>query len=631
MTENYLNLLKGRYRNIDEVCTEIINLEAILSLPKGTEHFITDIHGEYEAFDYIRRSASGVLKYKIEDIFGDELSQEEKEKLAVLLFYPREILSEKKTNVWYKEQLMLIISICKIVASKYTRSKVRKAIPKNFAYIIEELISVKYDDLNKENYYGRIIDTVINLGRANHFIIALCELIQRLTVDNLHIIGDIYDRGDEPHKIIDELIKHHNVDIQWGNHDILWMGASMGQECLIANTLRISFRYANFKILEDAYGINLLPLALFAMKVYKDDPCKEFLPKKDSGYRDSNLIAKMHKAISIIQFKLEGQLKDRNPEFNMEKMGALANIDLKKGVYIFENKEHEMSSNNFPTVDVNNPFMLSEEEEEIINGLKNSYLNSHKLHEHVRFLLHRGSMYKAINGNLLFHGCIPADEDMTFLTLSLNGKEYSGKKLMDYFDYVIHQSYKKRTVENLDTLWYLWTGSLSPLFGKKHMATFERYFLIDKALHKEIKNSYYYLREEEEFCKKILEEFGLNPEKGHIINGHTPIQGIKGESPIKANGRMLCIDGGFSKGYQSQTGIAGYTLIYNSHGMRLATHKPFISKSYAIENSLDIIESIQVVEKNEREHVRDTDIGTKLLDEVEDLKKLLDYYKKINE
>ena len=628
MTENYINLLRSKYKNIDEVCTEIINLEAILSLPKGTEHFITDIHGEYEAFDYIRRSASGVLKYKIEEIFGEELDKKQQEELATLLFYPQEVLLHKKEKDWYKEKLMHIITICRVVASKYTRSKVRKAIPKQFAYIIEELISVKNDDLNKENYYGRIIDTVINLGRANHFIIALCELIQRLSVDHLHIVGDIYDRGDEPHKILDDLAKHHNVDIQWGNHDILWMGASMGQECLIANTLRISFRYSNFKILEDAYGINLLPLALFALKVYKDDSCIEFLPKKESINRDGNLVAKMHKAISIIQFKLEGQLKKRNPQFRMENMGALERIDFEKVSYVFDEKEYELSSTSFPTLDEENPFRLTEEEEAVIKGLKKSYLNSQRLHEHVKLLINKGNMYNVYNGNLLFHGCIPVDQDGSFLELELDGATYKGKELMDYFDGVVRETYRKRTQKNLDFLWYLWTGPLSPLFGKKHMATFERYLIVDKSLHKEVKNSYYRLREEEWFCKKVLEEFGLNPDKSHIINGHTPILGPKGESPIKANGRLLCIDGGFSKGYQSQTGIAGYTLIYNSHGLRLATHRAFISKKDAIENSLDIIESIMVVEKNEREHVRDTDIGKRILREVEDLKKLLEYYKK---
>jgi fructose-1,6-bisphosphatase-3 len=631
MTENYINLLRSKYKNIDEVCTEIINLEAILSLPKGTEHFITDIHGEYEAFDYIRRSASGVLKHKIEDIFGDELDKKEQEELATLLFYPQEVLLHKKETEWYKKKLIHIIAICRVVASKYTRSKVRKAIPKQFAYIIEELISVKNDDLNKENYYGRIIDTVISLGRSNHFIIALCELIQRLSVDHLHIVGDIYDRGDEPHKILDDLANHHNVDIQWGNHDILWMGASMGQECLIANTLRISFRYSNFKILEDAYGINLLPLALFALKVYKDDSCIEFLPKKESAHRDGNLVAKMHKAISIIQFKLEGQLKKRNPQFLMKNMGALERIDFEKLAYIIDNEEYELSSTSFPTLDNENPFRLTEEEEVVMKGLKKSYLNSQKLHEHVKLLINKGSMYKVYNGNLLFHGCIPVDQDGSFLELDLDNSRYKGKELMDYFDNAVREAYRKRTQKNLDLLWYLWTGPLSPLFGKKHMATFERYLIVDKKLHKEEKNSYYRLREEEWFCKKILEEFGLNPDKSHIINGHTPILGPKGESPIKANGRLLCIDGGFSKGYQSQTGIAGYTLIYNSHGLRLATHRAFISKKYAIENSLDIIESIMVVEKNEREHVRDTDIGRRILREVDDLKKLLDYYKKNNE
>lgn len=624
MTENYLKLLSKGYKNIDEICTEIINLEAILSLPKGTEHFITDIHGEYEAFDYIRRSASGVLKNKIEDIFGTKLKKKDREELATLIFYPKEILEDEFDEDWYRVTLLNLIKVSRVVASKYTRSKVRKAIPKEFAYIIEELLSTKCNELNKEDYYGRIIDTVIELKREDIFIITLCELIQRLSVDKLHIVGDLFDRGDETHKIIDDLIKHHNVDIQWGNHDILWMGAGMGQEALIANVLRISFRYSNFSALEDAYGINLLPLALFSLDTYADDEVPEFIPKKESKDKDKKLIAKMHKAISIIQFKLEGIIKKRNPQLDLKNMGILEKIDFDKGVYVKDGKEYPLTSNSFPTVDKNKPFELSNGEKEIMEGLKNSFLNSDKLQEHIRFLLEVGSMYKIYNGNLLFHGCIPFDDNGEFANFNLQGQNYSGKGLMDYFDELIRRSYREKNPEDLDMLWYLWTGRYSPLFGKEHMATFERYFLTDKSLREERKNPYYHLREEEKYCMKILKEFGL--EEGVIINGHTPVLGTKGESPIKANGKMLCIDGGFSKGYQDKTGVAGYTLIYNSYGLRLASHKPFISKKDAIKNSLDIIKSIRVVEKLPRKFVRDTDIGREIMEEIRELKELMEYY-----
>ncbi|KYH31907.1 fructose-1,6-bisphosphatase class 3 [Clostridium tepidiprofundi DSM 19306] len=641
--KKYLKLLSEQFPTIASACTEIINLQAILNLPKGTEHFLTDIHGEYEAFTHVLRNASGVIKRKIDDMFGTSLRESEKKSLATLIYYPEQKLQiiktqEKDINDWYKITLYQLIEVCRNVSSKYTRSKVRKALPKDFAYIIEELLHEQENKSNKQNYYNQIIKTIIDIDRGSEFIIALAKLIQRLSVDRLHILGDIYDRGPGAHIILDELINHHSVDIQWGNHDILWMGAAAGSETCIANVIRISTRYANLKTIEEGYGINMLPLATFALEFYKDDNCIPFKPKVPSqaDYRekDIQLITKMHKAISIIQLKLEGQLIKRRPEFNMNDRLLLDKIDYEKGVINLYGKTYKLNDTLFPTIDPKDPYKLIEEEQELISQLKNSFTNSEKLQKHIRFLYSKGSMYLKFNSNLLYHGCITMNEDGSFRKVTINGKKYYGKSLLDRLDRLAREAYfgKKNSADQqygLDMMWYMWCGEHSPLFGKDKMTTFERYFINDKETHVEIKNPYFKLRDNEKACCNVLKEFGLNPKTSHIINGHVPVKTKDGESPIKANGKLLVIDGGFSKAYQPQTGIAGYTLIYNSYGLLLASHEPFESIQKAIEEEKDILSTTTVLEKtSKRKCVSDTDIGIELEQQIGDLKMLLTAYRK---
>jgi fructose-1,6-bisphosphatase-3 len=635
---NYLTLLSSQYPSIGMVCSEIVNLQAILNLPKPTEHFLTDIHGEYEAFTHILRTASGVLKLKIEDVFGYRISSEEKKNLARLIFYPEQNLERIKGEVdnmadWYRVNIYRLISICKVVSSKYTRSKVRKALPKDFAYIIEELLHLKSTQLNKEEYYNQIINTIIEIERADKFIISISKLIQRLAVDKLHIIGDIYDRGPGAHIIMDELLKHHNCDIQWGNHDILWMGAALGQKALVATALRVSLRYGNLETLDEGYGISLFPLARFAMEVYKDDPCSEFAPRltKKQIYeeQDKYLLAQMHKAISVIQFKLESRLIRKRAEFDMNDQSYLDHIDYEKGTINIDGKDYKLSSNNFPTIDPKKPYELTKEEKELINKMTFYFKNSEKLQKHAYFLYTNGTVYQKYNGNLLYHGCVPVDEKGDFLNLKIIGKTYKGKELLDKFDELVRKAFfnPEQGEDYRDWLWYLWRGKISPVFGKNRMTTFENYFLEEPSTHEEPKNPYFNLRENEDFCIKILNTFGLNPFEGHIINGHTPVKVKKGESPIKANGRLLVIDGGFSTAYQPQTGIAGYTLIYNSYGLRLASHSHFEGLETAISEGQDIVSSINVLEKTNRKKVSDTDTGRKILEKISDLKDLLRAYK----
>jgi len=636
----YLKLLARQYPNLDSACTEIINLKATLSLPKGTEHFVSDIHGEYGAFSHVLRNASGVIKDYVEELFGSSLMDSDKKNLATLVYYPElklEVVRKKEHNMddWYRINLFRLIQICKRVSSKYTRSKVRKAIHPDFVYILEELLHEDIDRLHKHEYYNEIINTIVKLGRADKFIVAMSNLIQRLAIEHLHVIGDIYDRGDGADKIMDILANYHSIDVQWGNHDISWMGAASGSEACICNVIRISIRYYNLRTLEEAYGINLVPLASFAMDVYKDDNCKCFEFKRDDidiTAREKELIVKMHKAITVIQFKIEGQTILRNPEFNLNNRTMLDKINFEKGTINIDGVDYLLNDTNFPTINPNSPFELTEEEKSVIDKIKLSFLNSEKLQMHVKFLFNKGSMYTVYNSNLLFHGCIPLNEDGTFKEVSLFGENYKGKALLDKYEEIIRKGFflKGKAKEKrigLDYMWYLWCGNNSPLYGKEKMTTFERYFISDKSTHKEEKNPYYQLRNKEETCIRIFEEFNLDSEISHIINGHVPVKVVKGENPVKANGKLLVIDGGFAKAYQNVTGIAGYTLIYNSRGLVLASHEPFSSIQEAVEEERDIISSTTFLGQNSlRKMVSSTDVGKELETRIKDLEELVKAY-----
>jgi fructose-1,6-bisphosphatase-3 len=638
----YLQLLSKSFPTISAASTEIINLEAILNLPKGTEHFLTDIHGEHEAFQHVLKNASGVIRKKVEDIFGHRLREWEKRELCTLIYYPEEKLKvikarEKEIEDWYRMVLLQLLSVLSNVSSKYTRSKVRKALPAEFSYIIQELLHEFKTDPNKLDYVHAIISTIVTTGRAENFIVAMSRIIQRLTIDHLHIVGDIYDRGPGAHIIMDLLCDYHSFDIQWGNHDLVWMGAASGSEACIANVLRMSLRYGNLSTLEDGYGINLLPLATFAMEVYGEDACNLFKPKarEDEPVKQKHmkLVSQMHKAIAIIQFKLEGEVINRNPEFDMEERKLLHKIDFKKGTIILEGKEYLLRDNFFPTIDPSNPYLLTDDEREVMDIMKHYFTHSEKLRKHMRCIYANGSLYLVKNSNLLYHGSVPLNEDGTFKKVSIRGIEYSGRALFDKVDQIIRQAYfeeKKREKQYAtDFIWYLWCGPSSPPFDKDRMTTFERYFIAEKETHKEKKGHYYQLKNSREICEMILQEFGVEDSKvSHIINGHIPVKTGKGESPIKAEGKLLVIDGGYSKAYQPETGIAGYTLIYNSHGLMLVQHEPFESAKRAIEEGHDIISVTTVLEfSNKRRLVRDTDIGAELMRQIEDLTRLLAAYR----
>ena len=639
MKLKYLERMSELYPTIAKASTEIINLQAILNLPKGTEHYITDIHGEYEAFSHVLKNGSGSVRRKIDQVFGHTMSQQEKKSLATLIYYPREKMAlEKKKEAdmeeWYKITLYRLIEVCKKTASKYTRSKVRKALPEDFAYVIEELITERSDVTDKESYYEQIIQTIIAIGRAEEFIVALCELIQRLVIDHLHILGDIYDRGPGPHQIMDKLTTYHSLDIQWGNHDILWMGAASGQSSCIATVVRICARYGNLDILEDGYGFNLLPLATFAMTYYKDDPCTCFKIKGTNRLNpvEQELNKKMHKAITVIQFKLEGKLLMRRREFGMADRALLDDIDYTEGTIKIGHQTYHMLDNYFPTIDPENPYELSREEREVVDRLVFAFVNCEKLQKHMQFLLKKGSMYKIYNRNLLYHGCIPMNEDGSFKEVSVYGKTYKGKALYDVLDSYVRKAFvavnEEEREKGRDILWFIWSSPNSPLFGKDKMATFERYFLEDKETHVEKKNPYYSFLEDEEVADSILEEFQVTGDCRHIINGHVPVHHTAGESPIKCKGKILVIDGGFSKAYQKETGIAGYTLIYNSWGMILAAHEPFTSTSDAISKESDILsDRILVKRTTQRKTVGETDTGMKLKERIAELEELLEAYR----
>ena len=640
----YLKLLSKQYSTISKASAEIINLKAILNLPKGTEHFLSDIHGEYEPFVHVLKNASGVVKRKIEELFGNTMIECERKRLATIVYYPEQKLdliekeeTQEEIEDFYRITIHRLIELLRYCSSKYTRSKVRKFLPQDFRYIIEELLHPDSSSPHKGEYYKSIVDNIVDTDRARVFIIEVSKAIQKLVIDRLHIVGDIYDRGPRPDIIMDTLMNYHNVDIQWGNHDILWMGAAAGQKVCVANAIRISARYANLDIVEDIYGINILPLATFALEAYKDDPCTEFMPKMsddEASKTEKSLIAKMHKAISIIQFKLEAEIIKRRPEFEMNHRLLLDKVNYDEGCIELKGKIYKLNDKNFPTIDPKNPYKLTSGEESVIEKLAISFENSDKLQKHIGFLFSKGSIYLKTNGNLLVHGCIPLTDDGDFMSMKIGNKEYKGKALKDKMESYIRKGYfsdKNHPDKEYgkDMMWYLWTGKCSSLFGKDDMTTYERYFIEDKDSHKENKNPYYSLREEEDILKKVFDEFELDFESGHIINGHVPVKSIKGESPVKAGGRILAIDGGFSRAYQGKTGIAGYTLIYNSQMMQLVSHEPFSSAEDCILHENDILSTSIIVEKrDQRMFVRDTYDGKKILQEINDLNLLLMAYKK---
>lgn len=637
----YLRLLARQYPSIQAASTEIINLSAVLHLPKGTEHFLSDIHGEYEAFLHVLKNGSGSIKRKIDEIFADTLMERDKRHLATLIYYPEQklplILKEvEDEDEWYRIALFRLIKMGRVVSSKYTRARVREALPGDFATIIEELLHEQESIQNRQEYYNSIIDTIISTGRARGFIEAMAELIQRLNIAQLHIIGDVYDRGPGGHIIMDTLMAYHALDIQWGNHDIVWMGAAAGSEACIANVIRVCLRYSNVETLENGYAISLLPLASLAMDTYGDDPCRQFVPKLTAGQEFTRnelaLMSRMHKAITIIQLKLEGQIVMRRPHYRMEDRLLLDKIDYEKGTVCLDGREYELIDSNFPTVDPDNPYELTEPEKNVVERLKLSFSNSEKLQRHARFLFARGSMYLVYNGNLLYHGCIPMNADGSFRAFKVDDQEFRAKAFMDRVERLARQGYfagdPAQKQYGLDAMWYLWSGSQSPLFGKDKMATFERTFIADEATHQETKDPYYDFRDKEETARRILEEFGLDPETAHIINGHVPVRVKRGESPVKAGGKLFVIDGGFSRAYQDKTGIAGYTLIYNSYGLLLASHQAFESTQKAIEKELDIHSSTQILETNfARIRVKDTDIGRDIQRRIDELQHLLAAYR----
>ena len=640
----YLKLLSHSFPTIADASTEIINLQAILNLPKGTEHFLADIHGEFEAFQHVLKNASGNIKRKVNEIFGNQIRESEKKELCTLIYYPRqklELVKEKEEDIddWYHITIHHLVKVCREVSSKYTRSKVRKNLPEEFSYIIQELLHERTEDVDKTAYVSAIIDTIISTGSADDFIVALSNVIHRLAVDQLHILGDIYDRGPGAHLILDTMETYHNWDIQWGNHDILWMGACAGNEACICNVIRLSLRYANLATLEEGYGINLIPLATFALDTYGEDPCEEFLPRLLSG--DDNmdektklLTARMHKAISIIQFKLEGQMAAKHPEWHMADRAVLSFVDYKKGTITLDGKQYTLTSNSFPTIDPTAPNQLTAEERSLMDRLRHSFAVSEKLDRHIHLLLSHGCMYAVFNNNLLFHASIPLNEDGSLKEVELFGnRRCKGMELMHNIGMIIRAAFQNDTDDDereysIDYFLYLWCGKDSPLFDKSKMATFERYFLKEKETHKEEKGFYFKLRDNASICDRIMDAFGVEGPNRHIINGHVPVHVKTGENPIKADGKLMVIDGGFSEAYHKETGIAGYTLVYHSRGFQLVQHEPFTSTRDAIQRGTDIIGTTQIVEMSaHRMRVSDTNKGEEIRQQIEDLEKLLYSYR----
>jgi len=630
----YLELLYKQHGSRENIISEIINLKAIQNLPKGTEHFVSDLHGEFNAFQHLLRNGSGNVKEKINDVFNNNLTEKEKQALASLIYYPEKKLKHLEKQIdsnWYRHTIDQLITLIKFSASKYTRSKLRKSLPKRFSYIIEELLYQNKINTDKEEYYNQIISDVLTLKQGNTLIIDLCYTIQRLVVDHLHVVGDIYDRGPEPDKIIDALINYHSVDIQWGNHDIIWMGAAAGSPLCMMTIIRISARYNNLDIIEDIYGINLRPLLTYAEKYYLDNEAfrPKTTPETTSSTEELLETTKIHQAAAILQFKLEEQLVARRPEFNMEHRQLLSNTNYDTLTTVIKGKEYPLTNTCFMTVNPNDPASLTIEEKDIIDRLMQNFIHSEKLKRHTDFLVKKGNMYLIYNDNLLIHGCVPLNPDGSLKPFVVNNQAYQGKDLLDFFESNLRKAYANphsHTDFETDLLWYLWSGENSSLFGKKEMTTFERYFIEDKSTHIEEKNPYYQLRENEATIAFILSEFGLYKADSHLINGHTPVKEIKGETPIKAGGKMLVIDGGFSKPYQKTTGIAGYTLLYNSYGMQLVAHKPFSSIDQVVLQNDDIVSVKRIVDRPvDRKYVRDTTIGASIQEQINDLRKLLNY------
>lgn len=640
----YLQLLSQSFPTVAEASTEIINLQAILNLPKGTEHFLADIHGEYEAFIHVLKNASGNIKRKVNELFGNTLRESEKRELCTLIYYPEqklELVKHNETDIddWYHITLHQLVAVCRDVSSKYTRSKVRKSLPADFSYIIQELLHEHTEDHDKTAYVNVIVDTIISTGRADDFIIAIANVIQRLAIDSLHILGDIYDRGPGAHIIMDTMRKYHSWDMQWGNHDILWMGAAAGNDACICNVIRLSLRYGNLPTLEEGYGINLVPLATFAMETYKNDPCMEFIPKTSGGAslldeKTLRLTAQMHKAIAVIQFKVESQIIAKHPEWKMNDRCLFEHVDYQNGTIELQGKTYKMSSCSFPTINPAAPSELSPEEKVLIGKLHHSFSVCEKLHKHIRVMLQHGCMYGIYNNNLLFHASCPLNEDGSLKEVEIYpGKKYSGRALMHHTGMQIRTAFQQDSAPEerdyaIDYFLYLWCGPDSPLFDKSKMATFERYFIADKETHVEEKGYYFKLRDDEEVIDYILDAFGVVGSNRHIINGHVPVRTLKGENPIKANGKLMVIDGGFSKAYHNETGIAGYTLVYHSRGFQLVQHEPFTSTEDAIQRGTDIKSTTQIVEmSNRRMLVADTDIGVELRKQIDDLEELLYAYR----
>ena len=641
---HYLKMLARQYPNVQAASTEIINLHAILNLPKGTEHFISDVHGEYEAFLHILNSASGVVREKLDDLFATTVSKADLDQLATLIYYPKEKLEEIERETedmreWYRITFHRLIELCRVVSSKYTRSKVRKAMPKEYAYILDEMLHTHYEDSDKRDYYENIISTIIDIDRASNFLVELCELIKRLAVDHLHLVGDIFDRGPRADIILDSLLGYHSVDIQWGNHDVLWMGAASGSRTLVATVLANSLRYNNLEVIETGYGISLRPLSVFANEVYRDCDVSRFevkLTGDDAAKyteKDKLLAARMHKAITMILFKLEGQKVLRNPCFHMNDRLLLDKVDYEHKFITIQGVTYPMEDTDFPTVDPKDPYTLTQEESTLINQLTRSFRHSEKLQRHVRFLYSKGSLYKIYNGNLLFHGCIPMNADGALTTFTIGGQSLSGKAFLDYADLTARRAYysKRGTEERefgMDFLWFLWAGRNSPIFGRDRMTTFERRFIADEDTWTEPKNAYYQLYNDPAVCEALLREFGLEGPHCHIINGHIPVKSKKGESPVKGGGKLLVIDGGFCKAYQKTTGIAGYTLIYNSACYRLVSHQPFAGRANAIRSNLDIASTSVVFERlDARLKIAGTDVGRQLKEQIDDLSALLQAFR----
>ena len=639
--EKYIRLLSEKFPNAQSVITELVNLRAILSLPKGTEHFVSDLHGASMAFIHMIKNASGVVRRKVDEVYGYAMDEDEKRALCALIYYPDERIEYERTvqpdmKAWYRKRLQQVVEIARAVTIKYSRSKVHKLLPKDYAYIIGELLhESNLEQRDRQTYYTAIIDAIIESGCAEQLLIAISYLIHSLTIDTLHIVGDIFDRGSGASKILDVLSTVRDYDIQWGNHDIEWIGAMTGNLALLATVLRVSIRYANIETLEEGYGINLLPLANFAMTVYGDDPCTIWQTKDFENNprltRSAQLMAKMHKAISIIQFKLEGQTVLRHPEWHMDHRALLDKIDYKRGKIKVEGREYDLLDTYLPTIDSKDPYALNQEEQDLMNQLWRSFRKSEKMQRHLKMLYEHGSLYLVRNGFLLYHAAIPLNADGSFTEAEVCGERVSGKALMDRTDAIVRQAYYgegQAKQDALDYLLYLWEGEFSPLYNKDKMTTFERYFIADKDVQHEAKGAYFNLSDDEQVCEKILKEFGLDPATGRIINGHVPVRTVKGETPIRANGKRFVIDGGFSKPYQEKTGIAGYTLIYNSHGIQLVEHESFESREQAILSGSDIQNRTLLQDfSGKRMHIKDTDKGKELLEQIENLEQLLKAYR----